>query len=479
MQTKHIIRLCFLGIFFIVLVNIILYRHLMVEKIILNKNSYTSSVVLNLYQNCMNGIFEDKYGEVIPKLDPTNEFFKNYTAKCFKNSPILQADIFTESGQKVFSVGNFSIVPPDQKNKSPFYRMLHFVNSELFKEYIDSEQLILGAYVNYNGQQNLYKSLLVGDYFLDLAGNKLRVHLYRDFTELLSIFYSIEIVLFSSYVIFFVIFFIIIFYQTTKAQEVINKHSEVILMLSQAKKKAEFESESTTKFLANISHELRTPLNAIIGFSEIIIANKNDPHQSDRYLDYINDIHNSGKDLLSLINDILDYSKAASNKLTIIAVPLKLNKIIHYCIRTVEPRARKNKIKLLKSLPEISPVINADSLRLRQVFLNLLSNAIKFTDSGGNVEVSVKYISNGKKVEISITDDGRGMAKEDIPRAMSTFQQLDNTKNRNYEGTGLGLPLTKKLIEILKGKLKIESELGKGTKATVTFKIAKIPEKKK
>jgi signal transduction histidine kinase len=412
----------------------------------------------------------NKYGKNLHLIDTSLPIFREYTIQCLSGSPLIQTEILDNSGDRIFLVNEFSFVDKNDAPNSAYYYIMHLINNILFKNLIETNQLTLDTYINFDGKKNVRKSILIGEREVQIYDTKVKLRFYRDFTALLDLFYSIETILFCSYIIFFTIFFCVILYQTTQAQDVINKHSEVIQMLSEAKKKAEFESETTTKFLANISHELRTPLNAIIGFSEIIIANKNDPKQSSRYLDYINDIHNSGSDLLSLINDILDYSKASANKLTVNLVSLKIDKIVHYCMRSVEPKAKENKIKLILDLPENSPVAKADSLRVRQALLNLISNAIKFTDSGGSVKVSVKKISNGRKVEIRIIDTGRGMAKEDIPRAMGSFHQLDNTKNRHFEGTGLGLPLTKKLVELMKGKLKIESELGKGTVAIITFK---------
>lgn len=470
MQTKHIIRLCFLGIFFIVLANIILYRQLLVEKVVLNKNSYSNNIIVNFYTNCMEAKLHNEYGKNLNKIDITLPIFHEHTAQCFVGSPLLETEILDDRGEPVFSMNEFSFVDEKDIPHSAYYDIMHVVNRLLFRNVIDSKKLILDTYINFDGKKNVRKSLLITERDVKIYNTRVKLKLYRDFTELLDLLYSIETILFCSYFIFFTIFFCVILYQTTQAQDVINKHSDVIQMLSEAKKKAEFESESTTKFLANISHELRTPLNAIIGFSEIIISGKNDPKQSDRYLDYIKDIHNSGTDLLNLINDILDYSKASANKLTVNPVSLKINKIVHYCMRSFEPKAKENKIELIGDLPANSPVIKADSLRIRQALFNLLSNAIKFTDNGGSVKVRVRKISGGKRVEIRIIDTGRGMAKSDIPRAMGSFQQLDNTKNRHFEGTGLGLPLTKKLVELMKGKLKIESELGKGTIAIMTFK---------
>jgi len=258
-------------------------------------------------------------------------------------------------------------------------------------------------------------------------------------------------------------------YNTNYAQRIINKQFETNRLLEEAKIKAENESLAKTDFLANISHELRTPLNAIIGFSEIMIAETYGKIENDQYRDYVNDINNSGKHLLSVINDILDFSKASADRLSVDKVEIDLNKLALSSMRFVKPRADEASVMLVHNMPEEHVIIFADPKRLKQALLNLLSNAVKFTPPEGSVTLSLKVNKVKKVVYIILADTGIGMSDSDIPKALSSFGQVDNKLSRRYEGTGLGLPLTKKLVELMNGVFDLQSEPGKGTTVTLTF----------
>lgn len=279
----------------------------------------------------------------------------------------------------------------------------------------------------------------------------------------------IEKRVFMTFVVVFLVFFIIVMYNTNYAQRIINKQFETNRDLEEAKIRAETESSAKTQFLANVSHELRTPLNAIIGFSEIIIAETYGKVENKQYIDYIQDINNSGKHLLSVINDILDFSKASADKLQVEAVELDLNKLASSSLRFVKPRADEAGVLLIEDFPKEHIVILADPKRLKQALLNLLSNSVKFTLPEGSVTLSIKKDDDKKLVYIIVQDTGIGMSDHDIPKALSSFGQIDSKLSRKYEGTGLGLPLTKKLTELMKGKFNIESKQGVGTKVTMTF----------
>lgn len=278
--------------------------------------------------------------------------------------------------------------------------------------------------------------------------------------------------IFVGFVIIFLFFFVIIMYNTNYAQKIINKQYETNRDLKEAKMHAETESLAKTEFLANISHELRTPLNAIIGFSEIMIMKTYGEIENKQYRDYVHDINNSGKHLLSVINDILDFSKASANKLTINNVEMDLNKVASSSMRFVKPRADESGIMLIEKMPKEHIIIKADPKRLKQALLNLLSNSVKFTPSNGSVTLVVKKNAIKKQVSIAVIDTGIGMSDQDIPKALSSFGQIDNRLSRKYEGTGLGLPLTKKLIELMGGKFDLQSKPGKGTKVVITFQYS-------
>ncbi|MCD6034573.1 MAG: sensor histidine kinase [Rickettsiales bacterium] len=264
-----------------------------------------------------------------------------------------------------------------------------------------------------------------------------------------------------------IICYFLIHILVSRAQAMIAKQSEINKELQEAKARAEHESREKSKFLANVSHELRTPLNAIIGFSDIIKDEVMGPIGNQQYKDYILDINNSGVHLLSLINDILDYSKAEAGKLEVDVVDVDLTKIIKNSMRLVLPRAKEAQVKLIENIPDKHIIMTADPKRIKQVLLNLLSNSVKFTPEQGEVKLSA-WERDGK-ITIEVADTGIGISAKDIAKAMSTFGQVDSSLSRRYEGTGLGLPFSKKLVEMMNGEFHLKSEEGLGTTVTLTF----------
>jgi signal transduction histidine kinase len=234
--------------------------------------------------------------------------------------------------------------------------------------------------------------------------------------------------------------------------------------LVRAKETAESANRAKSAFLANMSHELRTPLNAIIGFSEIIKTQTFGP-RSDRYPDYAGHIFHSGTHLLALINDILNLSKMEAGRMALHEEEVDLGAMVESCVTLVETQARQGKIRISTSLDEQVRSIRADDRRLRQILINLLSNAVKFTPDGGQICISSALENGG--LAIAVSDTGVGMAAEDIPKAMTPFGQVDSKVRRKHEGTGLGLPLAKQLVELHGGTFRIESKINGGT--TVTF----------
>ncbi len=240
----------------------------------------------------------------------------------------------------------------------------------------------------------------------------------------------------------------------------------------QEKIRAEEASQSKSEFLANMSHELRTPLNAINGFSDIMKKELFGPLGDPRYKEYVSDILFSGQHLLSLINDILDMSKIEAGKMTLNTEMLQINDMIAQVIRIVRGRADDNRLKLIFDEIE-TPEIEADPRAVKQVLLNLMTNAIKFTPEGGSVTVRVEPKSAG--LIIRVTDTGIGISKEDIDRLAQPFEQIDSQHSRKHEGTGLGLALSKSLVELHGGNFTMESEVGQGT--TVIFTLPSSPPK--
>ena len=235
-----------------------------------------------------------------------------------------------------------------------------------------------------------------------------------------------------------------------------------------AMSEAESANRTKTEFLANMSHELRTPLNAIIGFSEIIMKETLGPIGSIKYRDYADDIHESGRHLLALINDILDLSKVDSGTDELHEENIEIAGTANAVVKLVMGLARSGNIKLELDVSDDIPLLYADERKVKQILLNLLSNAIKFTPEDGKVTLKIWSRTESGTV-FQVTDTGIGIAFKDIPKAFSPFQQIDSGLNRKHDGTGLGLPLTKALVEMHGGYLDLQSEVGVGTTVTVRF----------
>jgi signal transduction histidine kinase/HAMP domain-containing protein len=237
--------------------------------------------------------------------------------------------------------------------------------------------------------------------------------------------------------------------------------------LRRAKREAEAANASKTRFLANMSHELRTPLNAIIGFSEIISGQFFGELGNARYLDYSGDILRSGRHLLAVINDVLDLSKSEAGKMVLAARETDMRDVLKDCVTMTREQCAEAGLTLSVTGMEHALPMTGDAAKLRQIFLNLLSNAIKFTEKGG--KVSLDACSTADSIAVTVADTGIGMDPEDVEVAFQPFSQVDNRLERRYEGTGLGLPLTKAFVDLHKGSLAIDSARGRGTRITVSF----------
>jgi two-component system cell cycle sensor histidine kinase PleC len=233
-----------------------------------------------------------------------------------------------------------------------------------------------------------------------------------------------------------------------------------------ARARAEEANRAKSHFLANMSHELRTPLNAIIGFSEIMEGAMFGPLGSPKYVEYAHDIHSSGQHLLELINDILDMSKIEAGRMTLEKQPTDLAKVIDESLRLVSGRAEIASVKVIDASGTL-PQIEVDKRAIKQVLLNLLSNAIKFTPAGGDIRVESAVSEDS--VTLSVVDSGIGIPAHALPKIGRPFEQVESQHSKKHKGTGLGLALSRSLVEMHGGTLKIESTEGVGTRVTFTL----------
>lgn len=398
-----------------------------------------------------------------PNATPFLNDLKKKTSDHFANIPVLEYNLYFASGENIFTGDKFTNDPELRKESRIAFLAAQYGNTKtaLVPDYVFGGKL-------YHVAHTFVPVIAEGE-----EGTNGRVtgivELVYDITPIWDDPYSTQVILTVLIIILLASFYGITIYSSRQAEQIISKQHEVTLDLTSAKASAEEESQAKSKFLANISHELRTPLNAIIGFSEILKDEALGPIGNDQYKDYVGDIHSSGVHLLSLINDILDYSKAEAGKLEVEMKDVDITKLMKASLRLVLPRAQAAKVQLIEKLPKEHMVLKTDAKRLKQVLLNLLSNAVKFTPEGGNVTLYAWSSVADNKMVIEVQDSGVGISAKDISKVMSSFVQVENKLSRKYEGTGLGLPLSKKLVEIMGGTFDIRSQENIGTTVTISM----------
>jgi signal transduction histidine kinase len=243
--------------------------------------------------------------------------------------------------------------------------------------------------------------------------------------------------------------------------------------LRAARDDAQAANKAKSEFLANISHELRTPLVGIIGFSEIMETETLGPIENVQYREYAGDINQAGQHLLALINNLLNLSKIESGKEDLFESEIDIGGIVAKTVRLLHTQIEENQLVVECEVHSDMPKLVADEGKVKQILINLLGNAVKFTGKGGRVAIKA-WARQDSGCVIQIADTGIGIAPHDIPKALAQFGQVDGVPNRKFEGTGLGLPLAKSLVELHGGVLDLQSEVGMGTTVTIRFPVWRL-----
>jgi len=276
----------------------------------------------------------------------------------------------------------------------------------------------------------------------------------------------------------FLFVYVLLLYIVFASGRTLARQHAANLALAEGVARAEAASRAKTEFLMNMSHELRTPLNAIIGFSELIKDERFGAIAPARYRDYAEDIHKSGTHLLGIVNDLLDLVRVEAGRIEASLADMDPAAVVRDAVQIVRPRAEAAKLALdVEIAAGLPPTLRSDERRLRQVLVNLLGNAIKFTPEGGRIAVRADAVSSGAPaLRIAISDTGIGIAPEHIALCLSPFGQVDSSLARRFDGVGLGLPLSRKFVELLGGTLAIDSTLGQGTTVTITLPLGSAEE---
>ncbi|TNM66034.1 ATP-binding protein [Aliirhizobium smilacinae] len=243
--------------------------------------------------------------------------------------------------------------------------------------------------------------------------------------------------------------------------------------LRAAKRAAETANAHKSEFLAHVSHEIRTPLNAIIGFADMMASERLGPVGHPRYIEYSNDIGRSGRHVLDIVNDLLDISKIEAGELDLDFIAVGLNETVSEAVSLVQPQANGQRVIIRTALSQAVPQVVADLRSVKQIVLNILSNAIRFTPSGGQIVVSTAYEANGSVV-LRIRDTGIGMNRADLELAMKPFRQVAGASRKRGDGTGLGLPLTKAMVDANRANFAITSAPNEGTLVEITFPSQRV-----
>ena len=442
---------------------IVIYATDLKEADLLESAATQASATLNSFD----GAVWERYGDELTR-NPTSPYlpgFAQESQRFFKSQSIAKLTIFSPDVAHLYYGSGPEYITTDGTTRVSLFDVDHARTGTPVK------RMLKDVFITGGAAPNVKHTMVQTIVPLTRAGHSTPdalAEVYVDVTaKWVTLGHELNLILGGIFGVF-TLLMIVLLISASRAESIITKQHEVNLELIAAAAQAEAQSRDKSQFLASVSHELRTPLNAIIGFSDIIRNEAKDAMQK-LHQDYLEDIHASGKHLLSLINDILDFSKAEAGKLEIQWAETDANKVIRNSLRMVLPRAEAAQVTLVEDIPAEHLVIVTDAKKLKQVLLNLLSNAVKFTPAGGEVRCHAWMDALKGELTIEVRDTGIGIAPKDISRVMTPFGQVDSALSRKYEGTGLGLPLSKKFVESMGGGFAIESELKKGTLITVTF----------
>lgn len=489
----YILKILLIAFTIFIFFYLLFYRYLMLESIIIPGITQEHHGIVKLYQQMV----WKEYSNQISKdstLNSVNKDFFNKINNFIESLNFLKIVIYLPGGSKLIESNDLRIYYAQKENLSLWHRILLFKNSLFLStinnctDSLDSNKLLnstfkgkstysLGLDVEIidrkENEKSIHSSILTS--YIPIINNHNAVDgvivITSDISHICSELDSLEMKIMYFYLFIRGLFTFLAFYNDKLWMRITKKQMDENNIIQLKFDDAKAESSGKSEFLANISHELRTPLNCIIGFSDMM-SKDSDSIANKKYVGYINDIHQSGNHLLSLINDLLDFSKAESGKLTIELIVTNLKKLVISATNILKPKIEEKNINLTIQMLDEDAVVNVDPKRLKQVILNLVSNSIKFTNTKG--KITVRISKKDSKIYIIVSDTGIGMSPEDIPKALSSFEQIDNKSNRKYSGTGIGLPLSKKLVELMNGNFDITSELDKGTDVIIIFDEVKL-----
>jgi two-component system cell cycle sensor histidine kinase PleC len=451
----------------------------------LKKNKYTKVIAL------FSSIFMILFSVIYCNYSLRNNYLSSYRGSSVNLKSVLENSIIKKYHYLLIEkhhieYKNFDYINQLVKLRAELLQSVSKVKDFSLTLYDQNSRIIFS---NFNTQDHDYEQLLTDDEIDKLLNNQ--EIFYTTGNTLTSIFpvfyknstkpsfflkilrnydnsYVVAYGLFLTFVsLLLVILILIMFYLHFSNTQMLVKQHKTNIELQQIKEALEQENANKLKFFASVTHELRTPLNAIIGFAELIKSETLGSIDNPQYKEYVDDIYNAGTHLLTLINDVLDFSKAESSSLTVEKVKFNLNKIIDSCLNMLLPKLKETGINLKKEIPNKQLLVIADPKRMKQVIINLLSNSIKFTPKDGLIRMVIKENIEKNLLTIEFHDNGIGIMQQDIYKVMSVFGQADS--GYRNEGTGIGLPLSKKLVELMGGTFNIKSEAKLGTTITLNF----------